>query len=87
MRIRRSNIPEEAQFLRRLAAGECAMTSADNTVERAFELARSGTCKTILEIRSQLKRERYGSVDSHLEGPVLRRQLTALMKAPPSPMD
>jgi hypothetical protein len=87
IRIRRSNIPEKAQFLRRLAAGERAMTSTDSTIERAFELARSGACKTILEIRSQLKRERYGSVDSHLEGPVLRRQLTALMKASGGPMD
>lgn len=63
------------------------MTSADSTVERAFELARSGACKTILEIRSQLKRERYGSVDGHLDGPVLRRQLTALMKASGGTMD
>jgi hypothetical protein len=47
-------------------------------IERAFELARSGDCASIEEIRSQLKRESHASVDSHLGSPMLGRQLRKL---------
>lgn len=47
-------------------------------IERAFELARSGDCASIEEIRSQLKRESHASVDSHLGSPLLGRQLRKL---------
>ena len=48
------------------------------TIERAYELARSGPCSNLDEIRSQLKREFHESVDSHLGSPTLGRQLRAL---------
>ena len=48
------------------------------TVERAYELARSGPCTNLDEIRSQLKREFHESVDSHLGSPSLGRQLRQL---------
>jgi hypothetical protein len=48
------------------------------TVERAFQLARSGTCKTLAEIRAQLIKERHVGVSEHLVGPSLRRDLTRL---------
>jgi hypothetical protein len=54
-----------------------AMT-APTTIERAFALARSGTCATVDEIRQALKRERFDQVDAHLAGPALSRQLRAL---------
>jgi hypothetical protein len=49
-------------------------------IERAFELAQSGTCQSLDELRSQLKRERYESVDSHMAGPTLGRQLRKLFQ-------
>jgi len=48
------------------------------TVERAFTLARSGACRTVLEIAALLKREHHEAVDAHLAGPVIRRALQRL---------
>jgi hypothetical protein len=52
-----------------------------STVERAFELARSGSCGTVDDIRRTLTVERYPSVQAHLAGPSIRRALLALCKA------
>jgi len=52
-----------------------------STVERAFELARSGSCHTLEDIRRVLTAERYPSVQAHLAGPSIRRALLALCKA------
>ncbi len=46
-------------------------------LERAFEIARSGDCRTIKELRDRLKAE--GHFDGQLEGPQLIRQLRDLM--------
>jgi hypothetical protein len=45
------------------------------TVERAFELAASGRCRSIEAIRQQLTREDYSAVHAHLAGPLIKRQL------------
>lgn len=49
-----------------------------STLERAFELARSGEYANASEIRSQLKRERHDQVEAHLQGPAISRQLRLL---------
>ncbi len=46
-------------------------------VERAFELARSGDCETIQDIRLKLRAE--GLSDSQVTGPSLLRQLRGLI--------
>jgi Zn finger protein HypA/HybF involved in hydrogenase expression len=46
-----------------------------STLERAFELARSGDYASSAEIRLQLKRERHDQVEAHLQGPSISRQL------------
>ena len=46
-------------------------------VERAFELARSGSCLSIRDIAYKLNSEKYDI--SHLEGPALRKQLQTLI--------
>lgn len=48
------------------------------TIERAFDLARSGSCDGVNAIRSKLKQERFDQVEAHLAGPSLARQLRAL---------
>ena len=53
-------------------------------VERAFELARTGGCRTVDEIRKRLARESYLAVDAHLAGASIRRQLKALMRDAPA---
>jgi hypothetical protein len=52
-----------------------------STVERAYELARSGSCRTIEDIRRRLTAERYDSVQAHLSGASIKRDLIALCKA------
>jgi hypothetical protein len=47
------------------------------TLERAFQLARSGKVKTVEEIRSALKREGFGRLDG--AGPSLTRQLRKIL--------
>ena len=49
-----------------------------STLERAFELARSGDCRVVDDIRKRLKSERYSQVDEHLSGPSIKRQLHKL---------
>lgn len=53
-------------------------------IERAFELARLGQCRTLEDIRKTLSRECYSSVDAHLSGGTIRRQLKALIHATPA---
>jgi hypothetical protein len=47
-------------------------------LERAFELAGSGRCATVAEIKRKLREEGY--MDDQVEGPTLFGQLNALMK-------
>ena len=48
------------------------------TIERAFELARSGSCASVNDIRQKLKAERFDQVEAHLAGPAISRQLREL---------
>lgn len=52
-----------------------------STVERAFELARLGGCRTLPEIVAILKGERHDCVDAHLAGPSIRRDLRRTWEA------
>ena len=65
--------------------GGLGMTDASprqlSTVERAYQLARSGTCRSIEDIRRRLTTERYESVQAHLSGASIKRDLIALCKA------
>ena len=57
--------------------------SRPSTVERAFELARTGQCRTLPEIIALLKRERHDAVEAHLAGPSIRKDLKRLWMAAP----
>lgn len=46
-----------------------------STLERAFLLAESGVCNTVNDIRAALKKEQCESVDAHLAGQTIQRQL------------
>jgi hypothetical protein len=48
-------------------------------MERAFQLARSGSVAGVAEIATSLNREGYHG--NQIEGPVLKRQLADLIKA------
>ena len=54
------------------------------TVERAFDLARCGKYTSVHEIRLQLRREGYSSVEEHTAGVSIRKQLLALMAEKPA---
>ena len=55
------------------------------TLERAFQLARSGKCATVGELRQQLKAEGYAP--DQITGPTLLRQLRELCAAASGPAD
>jgi hypothetical protein len=55
------------------------------TIMRAFELARSGTCGRISDIRKRLHTENYADVNATLAGQSLQLQLKTLMKASHQP--
>jgi hypothetical protein len=50
-------------------------------VERALELARSGTVRSVADIRRTLQQERRDSVDQHLASNEFKKQLKALIEA------
>lgn len=52
-----------------------------HVLERAFELARSGACRDLVELEEKLKREGFEQVYAHMKGPSVRKQLRALMVA------
>jgi hypothetical protein len=52
-----------------------------NTIERAFELARSGDYKSITDLERQLRAEHYDAVAQHLQGSRIRKELQDLMRA------
>lgn len=51
-----------------------------NIIERAYELARSGDCASMVEIERVLSREGFTNVLAHMSGPTLRRDLTRLCR-------
>ena len=53
--------------------------SGPSAVERALELARTGTVRTIDDIRRTLKREGCDGVDGHLHSETFKKQLRALI--------
>lgn len=50
-----------------------------STLERAFQLARAGTCHSMRDIRRQLASEQHENIDGHLHGTAIQRQLRAAM--------
>lgn len=50
-----------------------------NVIQRAYEIAREGQCRTTAEIGRKLASEGFESVTTHLSGPTIRRQLKAIM--------
>ena len=57
------------------------------TVERAYELARSGWFTRVDDIRQRLTREGHDAVQQHLSGPTIRRELLQLCRAARSDTD
>ena len=51
------------------------------TVERAFEIARGGDCRGMSELVKRLKAERHDSVEEHLSGQSIRRDLRRAWEA------
>ena len=60
---------------------EVASMIRPSTVERAFQLARAGEHRGVHEIAAALKRERHESVDAHLAGPSIRKDLKRLWES------
>jgi hypothetical protein len=50
-----------------------------STIERALEIARRGSASTIKEVRDQLKKEQYDSVEQATAGVSVKAQLKRLI--------
>ncbi|MDX2235041.1 MAG: hypothetical protein NW200_11150 [Hyphomonadaceae bacterium] len=65
------------------------MDSRPSIIERAFQLAKSGQCLTVDDIRAQLSRERYEMVPAYIRGmsllTQLRGQITTARTSRPGP--
>jgi hypothetical protein len=72
-------LPLSASLAPRIADTACAMDQKMTALERAFQLARSGSVAGLAEIVASLNHEGYSG--SQIEGRVLKRQLSDLIKA------
>jgi hypothetical protein len=54
------------------------MPAAASPLERAFQMARSGTCTSINDIRSGLNREGFANIDSQLDTQAIAKALRRL---------
>ncbi len=50
-----------------------------SVIERAYELASSGRCKSLTEVEYALTRENFEMVHFHMRSPSLRKDLEKLM--------
>jgi hypothetical protein len=55
--------------------------SGRDTIARALELARTGSVRTINEIRTALIKEKCDAVHDHLAGGAIQKQLRAAIDA------
>lgn len=57
------------------------MTFRPTTIERAYQLAKSGSCRTVSDVKDGLRSEGYANVQDHLHGPTIARALRSLCDA------
>ena len=57
------------------------MSDRPTTLERAYELARSGQCASTSEVRSRLYAENFADVRAHLHGAMILADLRRLCLA------
>jgi hypothetical protein len=57
------------------------MSISPSIAERAYQLAQSGDCATVTDIKAQLKREGYWDVTGHLHGASINSSLRKLLAA------
>lgn len=50
-----------------------------STLERAFELAKSGECRSFTEVARRLVSEGFSDARSQLDGQSIRKQISALL--------
>jgi hypothetical protein len=57
------------------------MSELTPMIERAIELAQSGECHSVNEVRQRLRRDGYQGVGIELAGAEINRQLVDLLRA------
>jgi len=57
------------------------MAHRPEVIERAYQLAKSGACESLGEVKACLQKEGYSSVEQHLSAPMLSRTLRAICAA------
>jgi len=62
------------------------MTHRRTTIERAYELAKSGECAGVSDIKARLKAEHFSDVDGQLYGKTIGADLRKLCDAAARPV-
>lgn len=57
------------------------MNNQPSIIERAFQIARSGRCASVAEVRSQLLGEGYATAETVIRGSTLTSRLGAMITA------
>jgi hypothetical protein len=57
------------------------MADRPELIERAYQLAKSGDCESLDEVKARLRKEGYSGVEQHLSAPMLSRTLRAMCAA------
>ena len=79
---RRLDFPTQLKRLQNLALlAWCRSMNRPSIIERAFQLAKSGQCADLKDIRARLKKEGYESVVAYIQGAALRNQLRGMIAA------
>ena len=58
-----------------------SMSEPLTTIERAVQLAQSGDCRSVNDVRQRLRREGYIGVGTELAGAAINRELIAYLHA------
>jgi hypothetical protein len=71
-------VDDQAQATSRL---DRAVNEMPTTIQRAYEIARSGECTSLDELVQQLKTEQFEGVDAHIASASVRRDLRQISQS------
>ena len=56
------------------------MSRPPSTIERAFQIAREGSCRSVDDIRKTLKAEGFDSIDAYVSGSIVKQLKAEIVK-------
>lgn len=78
--VKRTGEPMISNCVKTVAISDSVGHAMTDIISRAFELAKSGNCRSVYQIEKRLSREGHAEASEHLSGTLIRRQLNALIR-------